>query len=570
MKWIINLNTKAKLISSFVIVSIFVSIVGVFGIYNIKKTNDNMTDMYTNSLLPIQILGKVAENEMQGRAELEHMLHLKDKNEITANAKIIQSLAFENLTLINQYEATNLVSDQKVLLESYKANNEKFTNTRDNIINLISLNRQDEASYLFKNVEEARTVSLKNLDSMISLNKNLAQKVNTKSHKAYVNSYKVMIILIIFSLIVAIGLGLILSDYITKSLEKGVSFAKALAKGDLTKKVNIKSKDEFGILGDALNIASGNTLMLVVKLDNIIQQLSVSSKDLAVVSEDISDKVMGINAAISQMTAGVQDSSASTLEVSESGGKIQNVIIKIEHKSEEADLQSKEIEKRANIINIKAEEAIQIARKIYVEKEGKIIKAIKDGEVVEEIKKMADVIAQIADQTNLLSLNATIEAARAGEQGKGFAVVADEVRKLAEKSTQMAKNIEQVITKVQIAFKNLSDESNDILVFIHESVSKTYEDYLETGSQYKNDAGAISQLSNTIAEKTKVISPSIKQVNVAIDSIASTLEEISAGSEEISSNVAEVANAMSGISKSSQSQTELIQDLNGLIEKFNI
>lgn len=570
MKWIINLNIKAKLISSFVIISIFVSIVGILGIYNIKKTNDNMTAMYANSLLPIQMLGKVAENEMSGRAELEHMLHLTDKNEITANAKIIQSLAFENSKLIQQYKNTELVNEQKALLESYQTNNEKFSNSRDNIVYLITQNRQDEAAYLFKQVEVARTISLKSLDSMISLNKSLAQKVNEKSHKAYINSYKVMTILIIFSLIIAIGLGLILSDYITKSLKKGVNFAKALAAGDLTQKVNIKSKDEFGILGVALNTASGNTLMLVKELNNIIQKLSVSSKDLAIVSEDISDKVMGINLAISQMTVGMQDSSASSLEVSESGGKIQDVIIKIEHKSGEADLQSREIEERANIINIKAEEAIQIARRIYIEKEAKIIKAIKDGEVVEEIKKMADIISQIAEQTNLLSLNATIEAARAGEQGKGFAVVADEVRKLAEKSTQTVKNIEKVIANVQIAFKNLSNESNDILVFIHESVAKTYEDYLETGSQYKKDAGSISQLSNTIAEKTKDISPSIKQVNIAIDTIASTLQEISAGSEEISSNVAEVANAMSGISKSSLSQTELIQNLNVLIEKFNI
>ena len=570
MKWIIDLNIKAKLISSFVIISIFVSIVGILGIYNIKKTNDNMTAMYANSLLPIQMLGKVAENEMSGRAGLEHMLHLTDKNEITANAKIIQSLAFENSKLIQQYKNTELVNGQKALLESYQTNNEKFSNSRDNIVYLITQNRQDEAAYLFKQVEVARTISLKSLDSMISLNKSLAQKVNEKSHKAYINSYKVMTILIIFSLIIAIGLGLILSDYITKSLKKGVNFAKALAAGDLTQKVNIKSKDEFGILGVALNTASCNTLMLVKELNNIIQKLSVSSKDLAIVSEDISDKVMGINLAISQMTVGMQDSSASSLEVSESGGKIQDVMIKIEHKSGEADLQSREIEERANIINIKAEEAIQIARRIYIEKEAKIIKAIKDGEVVEEIKKMADIISQIAEQTNLLSLNATIEAARAGEQGKGFAVVADEVRKLAEKSTQTVKNIEKVIANVQVAFKNLSNESNDILVFIHESVAKTYEDYLETGSQYKKDAGSISQLSNTIAEKTKDISPSIKQVNIAIDTIASTLQEISAGSEEISSNVAEVANAMSGISKSSLSQTELIQNLNVLIEKFNI
>ena len=133
MNWVINLNTKMKLISSFVIIATFVSVVGFFGIYNIKKTNDNMTSMYKDSLLPIQILGKIAENEMEGRADLEHMLHLTDKNQIADNKKKIETLAFENLKLLEQYKTSNLVGQQKTLLESYKMDNEKFNNARDNI-----------------------------------------------------------------------------------------------------------------------------------------------------------------------------------------------------------------------------------------------------------------------------------------------------------------------------------------------------------------------------------------------------------------------------------------------------
>jgi methyl-accepting chemotaxis protein len=65
-----------------------------------------------------------------------------------------------------------------------------------------------------------------------------------------------------------------------------------------------------------------------------------------------------------------------------------------------------------------------------------MLKAIRDGKNVEEIKNIAETIEEIASQTNLLALNAAIEAASAGEAGRGFAVVADEVRKLAEESTE--------------------------------------------------------------------------------------------------------------------------------------
>ena len=570
MNFIINLKTTTKLIISFIIISIFVSIVGVFAISNMRKTEKDMTSMYEDRLLPIQILGKIAENEMSGRAELEHLLHLTDSNQIATTAKEIQTLEFENTKLLAQYKATNLVAEQKTMLETYKIDNEKFTNAKANIVNMISQNRQEEAAFLFNNVEKQRNISLKELDDMTNLNKNIAEKVNKDSINTFNKAYWVMISLIIAALVVAIGLGLILSSYITKSLKKGVDFAKALAAGDLTKKIHIKSKDEFGVLAESLNIASENTLMLIKKLNHSIRKLSSTSEELSFTSEEISEKVSSINSAIQQISIGMQNSSTSTLEVSDSSSEIQKAILAIAEKSKDASLESKEIDARASKIDKQAKVAINSAREVYIEKQSKILKAIKDGEIVEEIKKMADIISAIASETNLLALNAAIEAARAGEQGKGFAVVADEVRKLAEQSTSTVKNIQEVTKKVQSSFKNLSDESNEILVFIDENVGKTYSDYLETGDQYKKDAEIISVVSKTIAESTQEVAPSIQQVSSAIDAIASTLEEISASSEEISSNVAEVSNAMEGITKSSQDQNELVQDLSDLIKKFKM
>ena len=154
---------------------------------------------------------------------------------------------------------------------------------------------------------------------------------------------------------------------------------------------------------------------------------------------------------------------------------------------------------RTNNMQNKAKLSIEEIEKLFLEKRQGIVQAIEDGKVVENIKIMADTIAGISEQTNLLALNAAIEAARAGEQGKGFSVVAEEVRKLAEQSSTAVDDIKDTIVKVQNAFENLSENSNEVLKFIQERVNPKFEEMVEVGKENYKDAEFVSKLSEEIS-----------------------------------------------------------------------
>ena len=154
-----------------------------------------------------------------------------------------------------------------------------------------------------------------------------------------------------------------------------------------------------------------------------------------------------------------------------------------------------------------------------------MLKAIEDGKIVDNIKIMADTIASIAEQTNLLALNAAIEAARAGEQGKGFAVVAEEVRKLAEQSSEAVTGIQDTIVKVQDAFKNLSENGSDVLIFINENVDPQFEEFENVGNQYYNDSDFVSQMSEEIASMSEELTATVDQVSQAVQNMSETSQK---------------------------------------------
>ncbi len=184
----------------------------------------------------------------------------------------------------------------------------------------------------------------------------------------------------------------------------------------------------------------------------------------------------------------------------------------------------------------------------------------------QEIQSAADVITDIADQTNLLSLNASIEAARAGENGKGFAVVADEIRKLAEQSAESARQITGII---EILIKN-SNTTVDTMEKVTTMIEKQSSELDKTKTVFNSLNSEIGEVGNAV-ENIRVEVDKLNDVRdtvlSAVQSLASIAEQNAAGTEQTSASMQELRQI---VAECTPQVEKIIDTSKGLAENISV
>ena len=384
----------------------------------------------------------------------------------------------------------------------------------------------------------------------------------------------IMIILTIGGIILSIIVGLYLGKIISKPIIKMVELTKKTENFDLRYDEGfedlLKQKDEVGMMAKSLRELRKSVRIFANDLIDTSNNITENVANVENAMVKVNDQVNDTSATTEELSAGMEETAATSEEINASIIEINNVAEDIFGNSREGMSTSEEIKIRANELKKSAIESSEKANNIYNNVKKDLDLAIDQIKAVEKINILADAILQITNQTNLLALNASIEAARAGEAGKGFAVVADEIRKLAEQSAESVSDIQEVIEIINPAVTNVVGSSSKVLEFIEKDVNPDYKMLVEVGEQYSKDAEGFNMIMNKFNQIAEQMKESTEDMVVAIEEVSKTVTESASGVENVAEKTAVIVEELINVKKSTEVNLEDARKLKDVVSRFKL
>ena len=300
-----------------------------------------------------------------------------------------------------------------------------------------------------------------------------------------------------------------LCENVSVALDDLTGMLNSLAEGDLTKRITADYQGNFATLKDKANITAEQIGATISNITTATREVTNASGEISTSTTDLSQRTEEQAASLEETSASMEQISATVKKNAENA-----------QQASQSATGAREIADRGGQIVAKAVEAM--------------------GHIETSSRKISDIIGvidEIARQTNLLALNAAVEAARAGDAGRGFAVVASEVRTLAQRSSQAAKDIKDLITNSNSQVQegvDLVNKAGTALAEIVGSIKNVAEIVVDIASASSEQASGIDQVNKALAQMDEVT----QQNSALVEENAATAKALETQAQAMNERVA--------------------------------
>jgi len=324
------------------------------------------------------------------------------------------------------------------------------------------------------------------------------------------------------------------------------------ADGDFTQRIDARTDNEamqsiavsFNEMMDGIEDLVGRIEGFAVDVSESADAVRENAEEVMDASEDVNESVQGISDGAAEQTETIQqialkmdDVSATTQQVAASADEIADRVREAAETGESGRVKGETAIEEMNAVESRTQEAVESMEAL--------------NEDVREVGEISEMIAEIAEQTNILALNASIEAARADGDSDGFAVVANEVKQLAEET------------------KEATEEIDDLIGTVQERTQSTVEDIRETSERVSEGVGTVEETVDAlevIVDRIERTNEDVQEINRSTDEQAEAASEATTMVEDVAATSQQTAADSETVAETTEAQAAAVREVFSLID----
>jgi len=434
-----NWTLRQRILASFAVIIAIMLLMIVAAYSRLVKIETSEDKVRTDSIPGLYHSSMIRSAWVDSYVQTLHLMNEGEGRPLTKDEQALYT-SYET-RLANElagYRATISGDGDETLYEEFVALHKKYDQSLNTVLALFEKNDMPQArTVLNAQLTPDWSAGRVQLNKVIQDNQNAAIRASNNISDAVLTAKASMLISLAIAVLAAGLLGFLLLRSIMSPMQRIVSILEVMRSGDLSKRLNLERKDEFGAVETGFNDMMAELTALVSQAQRSSVQVTTSVTEIAATSKQQ-------QATATETAATTTEIGATSREIAATSRDLVRTMTEVTSAADQASILAgsgqqglARMEDTMHSV-MGAADLVNAKLAILNEKAG-------------NINQVVVTIVKVADQTNLLSLNAAIEAEKAGEYGRGFAVVATEVRRLADQTAVATYDIEQMVREIQSA-----------------------------------------------------------------------------------------------------------------------